>query len=104
MVVFRAVENNAYLVRAANTGISAVVHPTGRVLVASDLFGEGILVETIRTRPRGTFYTRYGDVFAWLNVLGGVSAMMARGCVGREKGIPRSAEDIGKDKVSVHAA
>jgi apolipoprotein N-acyltransferase len=103
MVVFRAVENNAYLVRAANTGISAVVHPTGRVLVASDLFEEGILVETIRTRPRGTFYTRFGDVFAWLAVLGGVAAMIARGCVGREKVIPRSAEDIGKDKDSVHA-
>ncbi|MBI4537450.1 MAG: apolipoprotein N-acyltransferase [candidate division NC10 bacterium] len=65
MVVFRAVENNAYLVRAANTGISAVVDSTGRVLAASDLFQEGILVETIRTRPKGTFYTRYGDVFAW---------------------------------------
>ncbi len=78
MAVFRAVENNVHLVRAANTGISAVVQPSGRVLAASDLFEEGILVQTIRTRMGETFYTRYGDVFAWLSVLGTVTAMAAR--------------------------
>ena len=75
MAVFRAVENNAYLVRAANTGISAVVHPTGRVLAVSNLFEEGILVQTIRTRSGETFYTRYGDVFAWLSLLGAVGSV-----------------------------
>jgi apolipoprotein N-acyltransferase len=79
MVVFRAVENNAYLVRAANTGISAVVHPTGRVLAASDLFAESVLTQTIRTRPGGTFYTRHGDVFAWISFLGAVLVMGAKG-------------------------
>jgi apolipoprotein N-acyltransferase len=78
MAVFRAVENSAYLVRAANTGISAVVHPTGRVLAASNLFEEGILVQTIRTRVRDTFYARYGDVFAWLSLLGAVATIGLR--------------------------
>jgi apolipoprotein N-acyltransferase len=73
------VENNAYLVRAANTGISAVVHPSGRVLTASDLFEEGVLVQTIRTRSGDTFYTRYGDVFAWLSLLGTVVPIAAKG-------------------------
>lgn len=78
MVVFRAVENNAFLIRAANTGLSAVVHPTGRLLAASDLFEEKILPQTIRTRSGTTFYTRYGDVFAWLSLLGAVAAMGMR--------------------------
>ncbi|MBI4574532.1 MAG: apolipoprotein N-acyltransferase, partial [candidate division NC10 bacterium] len=104
MAVFRAVENNAFLVRSANTGISAVVHPRGRVLAASNLFEEGILVQTIRTRSGDSFYTRYGDVFAWLSLLGGVAAITARACVGRRKESRGNAEDTGKDKGSVHAA
>lgn len=85
MAVFRAVENNAYLVRAANTGISAVVGPTGGILAASNLFEEGIVVQTIRTRSGDTFYTRYGDVFAWLSLVGAVAAigMRARMALGR---------------------
>ena len=38
MAAFRAVENGKYLVRAANTGISAVVDPRGRVLERTALF------------------------------------------------------------------
>ncbi len=79
MVVFRAVENNAFLVRAANTGISAVLHPTGRVLTASHPFEEEILVQTIRTRAGTTFYTHYGDVFAWLSLVGAVVTIAVRG-------------------------
>jgi apolipoprotein N-acyltransferase len=79
MVVFRSVENNAFLVRAANTGISAVVHPSGRVLAASGLFEEGAVVETARTRSGDTFYSRYGDVFAWLALVGTALALVARG-------------------------
>jgi apolipoprotein N-acyltransferase len=77
------VENNAYLVRAANTGISAVVHPTGRVLAASDLFEEGVLTQMIQTRSGDTFYTRFGDVFAWLSLLAAVATVGMRGWAAR---------------------
>ncbi len=73
MAVFRAVENDAYLVRAANTGISAVVDPRGRVLAASELFEEAILVATVRTRASESFYSRRGDWFAWLLLSGAVA-------------------------------
>lgn len=65
MAILRAVENRVYLVRAANTGISALVGPTGRVLEESDLFTEAVLSGTITPGSARTFYTRYGDVFAW---------------------------------------
>ncbi len=64
MVVLRAVENGTYVVRAANTGISAVIAPDGRIVRASGLFTREILPGLITARARTTFYTRYGDVFA----------------------------------------
>jgi apolipoprotein N-acyltransferase len=65
MAALRAVENGVILVRAANTGISALVTPTGRIVKQSDLFVETVLSGTMARRSAETFYTRYGDVFAW---------------------------------------
>jgi len=65
MAAFRAVENGKYLVRAANTGISAVVDPRGRVVEKTRLFEPAVLVREVAWVPGGTFYTRHGDVFAW---------------------------------------
>ena len=65
MAAFRAVENRKYLVRAANTGITAVVDPWGRVLEPTGLFESTVLVRDVPFVPGGTFYSRFGDVFAW---------------------------------------
>jgi len=65
MAAFRAVENGKYLVRAANTGISAVVDPHGRILEQTPLFEATILVRDVPFVPGTTFYARHGDVFAW---------------------------------------
>lgn len=65
MARFRAVENHRFLVRAANTGISAIVDPFGRELVRSALMERRALVGEVRGIPELTFYARYGDVFAW---------------------------------------
>ena len=72
--VFRAVENRVAFVRCANTGYSCFIDPTGRVTAhVAGTQGEGIFVadfltQPVAVRPSGqplTFYTRYGDVFAW---------------------------------------
>jgi apolipoprotein N-acyltransferase len=70
MVVFRAVENRLPIVRAANTGISAVIDPTGRLSQQTDLFVRTWIKARI-TPATGvtTFYTRRGDVFAYGCVL-----------------------------------
>lgn len=65
MASFRAVENGKYLVRAANTGITAVVDPRGRVLEKTSLFEPTVLVRDVPFVTGTTFYTRHGDVFAW---------------------------------------
>ena len=65
MAAFRAVENGRYMVRAANTGISAVVDPRGRVLEETRLFDRAVLVREVSFVAETTFYARHGDVFAW---------------------------------------
>jgi len=64
MAAFRAVENRRYLVRAANTGITVVVDPRGRVLERTRLFDTTVLVREVPLVAETTFYARHGDVFA----------------------------------------
>jgi apolipoprotein N-acyltransferase len=65
----RAIENGRYLVRSANTGISGVVDPYGRVLVDSALFEPDVIVRDVQYVTGLTIYTRVGDVFAYASVV-----------------------------------
>jgi apolipoprotein N-acyltransferase len=65
MAILRAVENGRYLVRAANTGVTAVVDPRGRVLARTALFDRTVLVEDVPFVSGETPYVRRGDAFAW---------------------------------------
>ncbi len=66
MAVLRAVENRVYLLRAANTGISAVIDPAGRVRKKTALFERTDIIDDIRLKDGGlTFYTLWGDIFAY---------------------------------------
>jgi apolipoprotein N-acyltransferase len=71
---FRAVENRVPLVRAANTGISAVIDADGRVRWQSDLFETTWHAEEITWTGVRTFYARHGDVFAWACALASLGA------------------------------
>ena len=57
----RAAENGVPLVRAANTGISAVIDRTGRIREAVPLDTRGVIVTEIETGGGMTPYTRFGD-------------------------------------------
>ena len=69
----RAIENRRYLIRAANTGISAIVDPYGQVIEKTRLDRQVVLHGRFEYRTDRTFYVRFGDVFAWLCV--GVSGV-----------------------------
>jgi apolipoprotein N-acyltransferase len=61
----RAIEDNRYLLRAATTGISAVIDPTGRVVESLPLDDEGIIMARFAPRQSRTAYVRFGD---WMSV------------------------------------
>ncbi len=63
MAVFRAVENDRFVVRAANTGISAVISPTGKILEQTKLFVPGFINYRVALINTKTFYTLNGDLF-----------------------------------------
>src|ERR1051325_4429067 len=44
----RAIEEGRYMVRSANTGISGIVDPYGRVVERSDLYKPAVVVEEAR--------------------------------------------------------
>jgi len=62
----RAVETDRYLLRAATTGISAFVDPTGRIVQEVPMNREGIIYAHFQPRHSTTLYVRFGDWFAWI--------------------------------------
>lgn len=65
MARVRAVESHRYVIRAANTGISAIIDPYGRILSSTALGERTTLDGVVRYRSDLTFYVRFGDVFAY---------------------------------------
>jgi len=75
MLTFRAVENRGWIARAANTGFSAFIDSSGRILKMIPLFQTGETYATIPLRGEKTFYNRYGDlliVFCGIIFLSGI--------------------------------
>ena len=56
-----AIEEGLPLVRAANTGISAVIDPVGRIVRSLPLGAEGVLDSPLPSALEPTFYVRFGD-------------------------------------------
>lgn len=75
--IFRAIENRIAVVRVGNHGISGFIAPNGQArLVRGNESGRpyleaGTLIDRvpINPAPGGTFYTRVGDLVAYLSVL-----------------------------------
>ena len=73
----RAIEQGRYLARAANTGISGVVDPYGRVVRRSAIFEQVGIVEDVRLITSRTIYSRIGDVIAYVAMALIAAALLA---------------------------
>lgn len=84
MAGMRSVENRVWLIRAANTGISAAFDPTGHRKKYIPLEKQGFFTEKVSLRKsQCTFYCRFGDVFAWGCI--GICVLLALSVLHRER-------------------
>ena len=68
IAAFRAIENDRYLLRSTNTGLTAVVDPLGRTLASLLPYTEGILPVEIALRNTRTIFSRFPIPLLWLVV------------------------------------
>lgn len=63
MARMRAIENNRWLLRDTNTGVTAVIDPEGRVVARAPRWQRTALQGAYDIEQSTTFYTRHGDWF-----------------------------------------
>jgi len=92
MARVRAVENRRWIVRSTNNGFTVSIDPYGRIFrpLAPDIRAAVDLPYDFRTDE--TFYTRFGDWFAWLCVLVSVILMAATLRKATNGGTPAAAQ------------
>jgi apolipoprotein N-acyltransferase len=78
MYPFRAVEHRVAVVRAANTGVSAFIAPTGQIMGRTALYERTTITERVPLRARETLYSRFGDWLAYLALGIGGASLAAR--------------------------
>ena len=85
----RAAENQRWLIRSTNDGITATIDPTGHVDLRLPMYQETVSRMNFDYRSDTTFYTEHGDWFAWGCLLG---AAVALGWSQRPHYTPRAAK------------
>jgi apolipoprotein N-acyltransferase len=69
IAAFRAVETRTPMVRAANTGVTAIIDQNGHISNMTGLFTEGFRIGEVRPGSGDSIYLKIGDTAAWLCVL-----------------------------------
>lgn len=85
MATMRAIENRRYLVRAANTGISGIVDPYGRVIQKTDIFVPAVLSGRVQWIDEQTIYTQTGDWIVYLSAV--VSILVLAATLRKKQGV-----------------
>jgi apolipoprotein N-acyltransferase len=83
MASMRAIEQGRYLARAANTGISGIVDPYGRMVVRSGIFEQVSPVGEARFLTGRTIYSTVGDSLVFVSM---ASTVLAALLVRRHRG------------------
>src|SRR5262249_50707727 len=69
IAAFRAIENRRFLIRATNTGLSAVVDPLGRTIARIPPFSEGTVTAMVRPLSYRSAYTDWVGDRPWWGLL-----------------------------------
>ena len=78
IAAFRAIENRRYLLRATNTGLTAVVDPLGRTIAHLPMFTDGALSATVHLLNDETIYTAFVKERPWWMLLAVTLAAIAQ--------------------------
>jgi apolipoprotein N-acyltransferase len=74
----RAVENHRWVLLATNNGTTAAIDPFGRIVKQAPRNVRTTLIAPYAAQSESTFYSRNGDVFAWLCVVISLLAVFVR--------------------------
>lgn len=82
---WRAIETRRALVRATNTGVTTMINPKGEMVKSLPVFSPGVLTGKVEIMEGETAYVRFGDWFAWTNVLLAVGILLRRWSLSRRR-------------------
>lgn len=66
---FRALENRRYLLRATNTGMTAIITPRGELYDKLAPFTEAFLLQNLKLEKASSLYTRFGERWVYVVAL-----------------------------------
>lgn len=77
MYPFRAVEHRTAVARAANTGVSVFIAPSGQILRRLPLYRRAVMAERLPLRVGETLYSRFGEWLAYVALGVSVGTLVA---------------------------
>ena len=69
MARMRAIENHRWILLATNNGVTSSIDPVGRIVKKAERNVRTALIAPFSPQTEVTFYSRYGDIFAWTCVV-----------------------------------
>ena len=81
----RAIEHRRWLVRATNSGISALVDPTGAVVARTGVLERASLRGTVHAMDGTTIYGTLGDWPGWLALLAAAGVLLVKAPAARTR-------------------
>jgi apolipoprotein N-acyltransferase len=69
MARMRAIENHRWILLATNNGVTASIDPFGRIVRKAERNVRTALIAPFAPQTEVTFYSRFGDIFAWICVV-----------------------------------
>ncbi len=82
-LVMRAIEARMGIARAANTGVSEIVDPLGRISHATGLFEPAAFIADVQSTEGTTVFVRTGDATGWGAALAAICALVVAARRGR---------------------